>query len=573
LKIINQILAVLVLLLVPILSVQASEISYQGRISKNGQEGGLFTGVNGYFKFAIVDSTGKESFWSNDSSSIDGGEPNEYVEVPFPGKNGVFQVGLGASPMSPLGSSVFKSAETYLRIWFSPDGDKFDLLTPDEKISTVAYSFKSKVAETVVDGSLGFNKLSGDFSGMTVVSSNVNDQKLNEMGFVRFGKVSAPPWVSANEDGQPSPLVQHTSVAIPSSKEGIYMIIWGGSPAKGFYSDSGWVYDSIADSWLPISPVDAPSKRIGHAAVVNGDNMMIWGGVGSNGQHLNDGGIYSLSQNKWKRVFPDKKIITARKDHTASIISQKMIVWGGGNEFDLIGDGVSYDFQNGKWKTIAGQGFPVPRKGHTATVYEDRLLFVWGGQSREGALSDGAVYNPEKEIWANLVADNSGPSARAGHTALMVNHRLVIWGGKGNNEATGDGFMFVIDRDTTDFEKSGQEVKGEWVKLSASGAPSARFDHSVEWTGTEMLIFGGETILGVSNTGFAYDILKDSWRSLTTKGGVTARTKHTSEWTGSQLVIFGGLTNKSLTGTGMKIRISETQLLDTQKTWHLYRKL
>ena len=160
-----------------------------------------------------------------------------------------------------------------------------------------------------------------------------------------------------------------------------------------------------------------------------------------------------------------------------------------------------------------------------------------------------------------------------GHTALMVNNRLVIWGGKGNSETIGDGFMFVIDRNTTDFDHSGQEVKGEWVKLSSLGAPSARFDHSVEWTGTEMLVFGGETSLGVTNTGYAFDIMKDSWRSLTTKGGITARTQHSSEWTGSQLVIFGGLTNKSISDTAQKIRISETQLLDTQKTWHLYRKL
>ncbi len=574
LRIINQIFAVfLISIFVPIASVWASEISYQGRISQNDQDGGLFTAISGYFKFAIVDSTGKISFWSNDSSSVECSEPEGHVEIPFPQKNGVFQVALGASPMTPLGPSVFNNPETYLRIWFSPDEEEFDLLSPDEKISTVAYSFHSQVANTVVDGSLGYKKLSDDFAGMTVVSANVNDQKLKQKGFTRFGQISSPPWGAANPDRQPSPLVQHTSVAFQNSTEGVYMVIWGGSPAEGFFSDFGWVYDSIADNWSIISPVDAPSKRIGHTAVVYGDNMMIWGGVGSNGQHLNNGGIYSHSKDKWELVFPDNKIITARNGHSATAVGHKIIVWGGSNEFNVIGDGASYDLGTRKWSTIKGQDFLPARKGHTATVYEDRLLFIWGGQSGQGVLGDGAVYDPENAIWADLVADNTGPSPRVGHTALMIDGELFVWGGKGNNVTYSDGFKFLIDKSTTQFDKPGQVVKGTWMKLASLGAPSPRVDHSANWTGTEMLIFGGETSLGVTNTGYAYDILKDSWRSLTTKGGVTPRTKHTSEWTGSQLVIFGGLTNKSATGTGRKIRISDTQLLDTQKTWHLYRKL
>ena len=106
----------------------SGEISYQGRITQNDQAGGLFAGINGFFKFAIVDSTGKTTHWSNDLSSTGGGEPNKSVRVSFPEKNGVFQVSLGGVQMTPLGPSVFNQPETYLRIWFSPDGEEFDLL-------------------------------------------------------------------------------------------------------------------------------------------------------------------------------------------------------------------------------------------------------------------------------------------------------------------------------------------------------------------------------------------------------------------------------------------------------------
>ena len=109
--------------------------------------------------------------------------------------------------------------------------------------------------------------------------------------------------------------------------------------------------------------------------------------------------------------------------------------------------------------------------------------------------------------------------------------------------------------------------------MRASGSPSARYDHTANWTGVEMLIFGGEKNNGVTNSGYAYDLLKDSWRSLTTRGNIIPRTRHTSEWTGNQLIVFGGLTSSNSNLTSKKYRISNTQLLDPQRTWHLYRKL
>lgn len=548
----------------------SDEISYQGRITQNDEVGGLFAGINGFFKFAIVDSTGKTTHWSNDLSSTEGGEPNTSVLVPFPEKNGVFQVSLGGVQMNPLDPSVFNQAETYLRIWFSPDGEEFDLLSPDEKISTVAYSFHSRVAETVVDGSLGLSKLSNDFSGMTVVSGDANDLKLKAMGFARFGQISSQPWILANPDGEPDPVLGHSSVSISSTLDGIVMIVWGGSPVDGFYSDMGWAYDSNADRWSQISPVDAPSPRSNHTGVAHGDQMVIWGGLGPQGdgsevKHLNDGGIYSLTKNKWTRISPNNKVVTARRGHTASVMSNKMLVWGGRNEFNIIGDGGVYDFEENKWETVSGQNPPSARARHTASVFEDRLVIIWGGESDGGFLQDGFAYNVENGVWAKLTSETEGPQARAGHTAIMVNGQLVIWGGVGKNGLIGDGYIFSFNPESTNFVEQGKEVSGKWSKLPSLGQPSPRIGHSVEWTGSEMIIYGGETDLGETNTGHAYDTMKKMWRSLTTKGGAIPRTLHTSEWTGSQLIIFGGIANR--------IRKSNTQILDPQGTWHLYRKL
>ena len=549
------------------------EISYQGRISKNNDDNVNFTSSSGFFKFAIVDSTGEITFWSNDSSSLNGEEPASYVLVPFPEKNGVFQVALGSSPMTPLNSSVFTNTETYLRIWFSEDSNKFDLLEPDEKITAVAYSFNSKIAETVVDSSLQLHKLSNEFSGMTMVSESPNDQKLRDLGFVRFGKISSQPWINANTNQGPPPLVNHTSINVKNNDDGIHMILWGGSASEGSFTNQGWIYDSVADSWQSTTILDAPIARIEHSAVIHDDKMFIWGGVDSGGQFLNNGGIYNITKDSWTLINPDKRSITKRKNHSASIVGSKMVIWGGSNEFDIISDGAIYDFNTGQWQTLLGYDQQNGRKLHTATVYKNSLVFIFGGQKHGGLVANGIFLNPVTKKWIQLDVSEPGPSPRVGHTSLNADGYIIVWGGKGSdNIALSDGYMLKVAEDTLGSDEV-SKVKGKWIRLRASGSPSARYDHTANWTGVEMLIFGGEKNNGVTNSGYAYDLLKDSWRSLTTRGNTIPRTRHTSEWTGNQLIVFGGLTSSNSNLTSKKYRISNTQLLDPQRTWHLYRKL
>ena len=548
----------------------SDEISYQGVIS-TGE--GAYTNINGFFKFAIVDSTGLITYWSNDSSSVNGSEPLSYIEVPFPERNGVFQVALGAVPMKPLSYSTFKNNNTYLRIWFSSDAQSFDLLSPDEKISSVAYSLRAEVARDLVNNSIRFEKLSDEFSGMTIVSERSNDLDLISKGFIRFGQISPSPWFDANLNGAPPPLIKHTSIVRKKNNDAVDVLIWGGSPAENIFSNTGWIYNSVSDNWTSMSPVDAPTKRIGHTSVIHENSMLIWGGVGEGGVHLNDGAIYNINNDSWAPLKVNNKIITGRKNHTASIVNDKMIIWGGANEFDVIGDGALYDIKSSNWINLKSPEYFSARMGHSANVYSDTIVIFWGGETGNGVLGGGAVYDAKSGLWAKLVTTNEEPAPRTGHSALVIENNLFIWGGRGNNNTFSDGYKLVIDESSIDFNKNNPTVIGEWIKLNSAGSPMARVGHTVNWNGTEMIIFGGETNQGITSTGYAYDVFKDSWRSLTTKGGVIPRTNHTSAWTGTHLFIFGGLSNQTLTGAGRKIRISDSQLLDTQKTWHLYRKL
>lgn len=87
-----------------------------------------------------------------------------------------------------------------------------------------------------------------------------------------------------------------------------------------------------------------------------------------------------------------------------------------------------------------------------------------------------------------------------------------------------------------------------WTGLSATGLPAARWDHSAIWTGTEMIIWGGEGAGGRLNDGHAYDPATDTWRAITTTGAPGGRRGHTAVWTGTEMVIWGGYSSAPFVG-------------------------
>ena len=66
---------------------------------------------------------------------------------------------------------------------------------------------------------------------------------------------------------------------------------------------------------------------------------------------------------------------------------------------------------------------------------------------------------------------------------------------------------------------------GSWTTLGSTGAPSARSEYTAVWTGSKMVVWGGETASGSTNTGGIYDPVSGSWVSTdTTSAGLpTAR--------------------------------------------------
>ena len=78
-----------------------------------------------------------------------------------------------------------------------------------------------------------------------------------------------------------------------------------------------------------------------------------------------------------------------------------------------------------------------------------------------------------------------------------------------------------------------------WTAITTTNAPSARNGHTVTWTGSEMIIWGGYNG-AVFNTGGKYNPSTDSWVATSTTNAPSARTGHTATWTGSEMIVWGG---------------------------------
>src|SRR5690606_12490192 len=84
-------------------------------------------------------------------------------------------------------------------------------------------------------------------------------------------------------------------------------------------------------------------------------------------------------------------------------------------------------------------------------------------------------------------------------------------------------------------------VNDTWTPISTNGAPAARYWHQAVWTGTHMIVWGGNTGIGqtvVTNTGGLYDPVTDTWTAMSTSGA-QSRQEFAAVWTGSQMLVWG----------------------------------
>ena len=191
------------------------------------------------------------------------------------------------------------------------------------------------------------------------------------------------------------------------------------------------------------------------------------------------------------------------------------------------------------WTRTDLTGTPDPRESHTA-VWTGIEMIVWGGDDHSGSkfrtLNTGARYNLVTDTWAATSTINA-PSPRYSHTAVWTGSEMIVWGGNDENfQPLNTGGRYNPGLDT-------------WTPTSTANVPVPRIFHTAVWTGSEMIVWGGTDFSNQEfNTGGRYNPSTDSWTATSTTNAPTARSAP-AVWTGSEMIVWGGY-DGSYTNTG-----------------------
>jgi N-acetylneuraminic acid mutarotase len=130
-----------------------------------------------------------------------------------------------------------------------------------------------------------------------------------------------------------------------------------------------------------------------------------------------------------------------------------------------------------------------------------------------------------------ITSTTNAPSPRSAHTGVWTGSEMIVWGGNGNGVFFNTGGRYNPSTDS-------------WTTTSTIDAPEARAYHTAVWTGTEMIVWGGQDSTGGwLNTGGRYNPATDSWTATNITNAPSPRYVHTAVWTSTEMIVWGGTTD------------------------------
>ena len=287
----------------------------------------------------------------------------------------------------------------------------------------------------------------------------------------------------------------------------------------------------IGNTWTPTNLTGAPDARVSHTAVWTGSEMIVWGGYACDGNCvLNTGGRYNPSTDSWTATSTTNAP-SGRYYHTAVWTGSEMIVWGGGGGLGL-NTGGRYNPATDSWTATSTTNVPGARFSHTA-VWTGSEMIVWGGSGDtiNFFFNTGGRYNPSTDSWTATSTANA-PAPRNAHTAVWSGTQMIVWGGQVSTGPSNSGGRY-------------NPSTNSWTVTSTASAPEARWFPTAVWTGSEMIVWGGERAnnLVPLNTGGRYNPGTNSWRPTSIGNAPDPRSGHTAVWTGSNMIVWGGARN------------------------------
>ncbi|MFK8137878.1 MAG: kelch repeat-containing protein [Bdellovibrionales bacterium] len=321
----------------------------------------------------------------------------------------------------------------------------------------------------------------------------------------------------------PSTSYLHGRAAIWTGKE---MYVVGGkwnSVVRTVHS-----YNPTTDSWRSIQ--NMPGARYWHDLVWTGERLITFGGRwgSGSGEYSNTGYIYNPQTNSWATLSPSdmKQRFSSDYANVGTYLSwtgEDMIVTGGGSSGTGVAD-KKYNPATDTWTDIAS--FP------SYSSYMSRV--IWTGSHvvyHYGA--NNAAYDYKADVWLGV----SSPTTRnygSGAFVYTGSEALQCFGSSKTSDFCESLDLTSLNNPLTNM------AKNSWLDIDSSSY-FPRKNHSLDWTGSHALAFGGQDSSGSYLESLVkYDPLENSWDSIVVSGSPAARALHSSIWTGTKLFVFGG---------------------------------
>jgi hypothetical protein len=205
-------------------------------------------------------------------------------------------------------------------------------------------------------------------------------------------------------------------------------------------------------------------------------------------------------------------------------------MWGGGCCGDNNATGLAYDPALDKTQQLAAG--PLAGR-HASGVWTGTELIIIGGQADERVFADAAAYNPDTQSWRRLPPM---PAPRAQATLTWTGTEVLVVGGIGPSATHptvyADGLAY-------------NPTTNRWRPLPSMGI--SRMRHVAVWTGTRLLIWGGQTMVTRNGEtvdvapphGMSFDPVSGTWSALPTSP-LRGRILALAAWTGTEMLIWGG---------------------------------
>jgi Kelch motif protein len=279
-------------------------------------------------------------------------------------------------------------------------------------------------------------------------------------------------------------------------------------------------YNPATNVWrsLPPSPYEVKSIEGGESVIWNGTEMLAFGRMSA---------AFNPTSNRWRSLR------AAPVTGSSVLVSagRQVLTWGGGCCGDFSASGSVYNVASDTWQPMPAS--PLTGRWDAYGVWTGTELLVIGGNTEGSVLTDAGAYNPLGRRWRSLPPM---PAPRAGATAVWTGTEVLIVGGHSRawpiDKVYADGVAF-------------NPVTNRWRTLPSS--PISRYDHMAVWTGSRLLVWGGQTLprdaeTGVYSTpphGMIFDPVTGTWSAMPVSV-LRGRTRAATAWTGSEMLIWGG---------------------------------